>query len=103
MGFFGKSIREERKELSETTMGGFERPSPSLFKPTAEAVKERIKAGVEKIGEEQQEFRKAKTKQRKKRFKAQAKEGFSLKLSPAIMHSRAPKHKKSQVEKLIGI
>jgi len=103
MGFFGRSKGE--KELSETTGGGFERSNTvgSFVKPTAESVMERVKGGLERIGEEQQEFKKAKLKHAKTRAKAMAKKGFSLELSPALKTSKAPKQKKSQLEKMLGI
>lgn len=102
MGFFGR--RKEEKELSETTGGGFERPSTisSFVKPTAAAVKERVKGGLERIGEEQEQFKKAKLKHAKARRKKQAKKGFSLELSPALKTSKAPKQKKTQLEKMLG-
>ncbi len=103
MGFFGKSIKE--KELSETTGGGFERPSTvsSFVRPTAEAVKERVKGGLETIGEEQRAFSKQRAKRRKQAIKQQAKKGFSLELSPALKTSKAPKQKKSKLEKMLGV
>ena len=103
MGFFGRS--KEEKELSETTGEGFERPSTvgSFVKPTAESVRERVRGGLEKIGEEQQEFKKAKLKHAKKRAKAKAKKGFSLELSPTLKTSKAPKQKKSNIEKMLGV
>ena len=103
MGFFGKSKKE--KELSETTSGGFERPNTvsSFVRPTAEAVRERVRGGLERIGEEQQQFKEAKLKHEKKRIKAQAKKGFSLELSPALKTSKAPKQKKSNIEKMLGV
>ncbi len=86
MGLFRRS--KEEKELSELTGGGFERPSTvsSFVKPTAEAVKERVKGGFEKI----REPRKEKSK-------------FNLQLSPALRKVNVPKQKKSQLEKMMGI
>ena len=97
MGLFGKS--KEEKKLSELTGGGFERPSTvsSFVKPTAEAVKERVKGGLEKIGEEQRAFSKSRSKQRTKAIKKQAKKGFNLQLSPALRKVNVPKQKKSQM------
>lgn len=101
MGFFGRS----KKEVSETTGGGFERPSSfeSFVKPTAESVKERVKGGLERIGEEQRAFSKQRAKSRKQAIKKQAKKGFSLELSPALKTSKAPKQKKSEIEKMLGV